>query len=82
VRLASAPVSTHAYWIQVGAFRSVERAKLVMHRLRLLRAEMLLADRSWMRIRLGPFASRSAAVAVRRDLERNGLPAFITQDHN
>ncbi len=82
IRVASVTPSAAAYWIQVGAFRDVDRAKTVMQQLRFFRAEMLLAGQSLTRIRLGPFASRSAALSARRNLERTGFRAFITRDHN
>jgi phospholipid transport system substrate-binding protein len=77
-----------SYWVQVGAFQTVEAAMELAKRFRTDGASI---SKSWLtnatgkrvgvwaRVRVGPFANRSEAVAKLRDLRARGATAFIPE---
>ena len=79
---------TASYWIQVGAFQTVEAAIELAKR---FRHDGATISKSWLtnaagkrvgvwaRVRVGPFANRSEAVAKLRDLRARGATAFIPE---
>jgi cell division septation protein DedD len=79
-----------SYWVQVAAFRNLEAAMRLAAALQAQRE--VVADR-WavmmepgpggqplVRVRVGPFADRTAAAANVRDLEALGYRPFIAED--
>jgi cell division septation protein DedD len=65
-------------WVQVGAFREVERAMQVVTDLRDQAVSILSAPgQPLVRVVVGPFADRGAAAAKLRELRRRGYEAFI-----
>jgi phospholipid transport system substrate-binding protein len=78
---AVAPPSTDArgFWIQVGAFRSDERAMQVLAALRDQTASLLAAPAQLLRVVVGPFSDRRAAAAKLREIRARGYDAFIAE---
>ena len=77
-----------AYWIQLGAFQSVEAAAHLAERFRRDGATISktwLTNPSgkrvggWARVRVGPFADRSAALSKLQDLSARGQAGFIAK---
>lgn len=88
VTMPPLPASESAaiYWVQVGAFRSVETATQVAEAL--LKQQLAVALDSAdiavaggpvrvVRVRVGPFADRAAAGTALRDLSRKGYAPFL-----
>jgi len=83
----SQPART-SYWVQVGAFQTVEAAVQLAKR---FRHDGVSISKSWLtnaagkrvgvwaRVRLGPFAHRSEAVSKLHDLRARGATAFIPE---
>ena len=83
----SQPART-SYWVQVGAFQTVEAAVQLAKR---FRHDGVTISKSWLtnaagkrvgvwaRVRVGPFAHRSEAVAKLHDLRARGATAFIPE---
>jgi phospholipid transport system substrate-binding protein len=81
-------ISRHrSYWVQVGAFKSVEAAiRLASH----LRGEKSVAPDRWAvvmepgpspaRVRVGPFADRAEATSNLRELTSRGFKPFIAEE--
>lgn len=68
------------FWVQAGAFRDADEAKAFYRQLRQEFPEAKLSsDGDWHRVRLGPFDKRKNAERTRRQLERRGIDAFLTQ---
>jgi ABC-type transporter MlaC component len=77
-----------SYWVQVGAFETVEAAIELAKR---FRHDGATISKSWLtnaagkrvgvwaRVRVGPFANRPEAVAKLRDLRARGATAFIPE---
>jgi len=77
-----------SYWVQVGAFQTVEAAIELAKR---FRHDGATISKSWLtnaagkrvgvwaRVRVGPFANRSEAVTKLRDLRARGATAFIPE---
>jgi phospholipid transport system substrate-binding protein len=78
---------SRAYWVQVAAFKSLERATRMAS---LLRAEKRLAPHRWpvviepgpvlARVRVGPFADRAEATTNLRELASRGFKPFIAEE--
>jgi phospholipid transport system substrate-binding protein len=83
----SQPART-SYWVQVGAFQTVEAAVQLAER---FRHDGATVSKSWLtnaagkrvgvwaRVRVGPFAHRSEAVSKLHDLRARGATAFIPE---
>jgi cell division septation protein DedD len=66
------------FWVQVGAFRSGEKAMRVVSALRDQAASVVTApDDPLVRVVVGPFTNRDAAASKLRDLRARGYEAFI-----
>jgi len=74
------------YWVQVGAFQSVDAAGHLADRFRQEGATISQFWSSntlrnhvgvWARVRLGPFANRSDALSKVRELTARGQTSFI-----
>jgi len=75
--------SGERYWVQVGAFRSPERAIQVATALRDQTISVFAApDTPWLRVVVGPFASRDAAASKLREIRARGYEAFISEATN
>lgn len=75
-----APTQTaRAYWVQVGAFQDEFRASRLIAQLGSLRTTIAPAADSLLRVRVGPFPDRAAAVAAARELEQRGFRPFIVE---
>ncbi len=81
--------SSRAYWVQVGAFRSVDAAARLTERLRSWALTIatdpltrgLGAPRDVLaRVLVGPFAQRADAAAALRRLRASGVPGVISED--
>ena len=65
-------------WVQVGAFRNVETAMKVVSALRDQAVSLLTAPNDpLLRVSVGPFASRDAAMSKLREIRGRGYDAFI-----
>jgi phospholipid transport system substrate-binding protein len=72
--------SRPVFWVQVGAFRTVDAATLVVQRLRQYAVTIAVAgDRRapLTRVLLGPFAEQAAAASTVSALHARGIAAFI-----
>jgi ABC-type transporter MlaC component len=87
---ASAPAATR-YWVQVGAFKSVEAAARMTTELRRLGVPASNGPLTSVpgqgtgavtRVRVGPFATRTAAQSQLRELVARGYAPFISADHD
>jgi phospholipid transport system substrate-binding protein len=85
--LASSPAATR-YWVQVGAFKSEERAVRVAEELRSLGMPASSgsltsvpghAAGALARVRVGPFPTRAAALSKLRELAALGYAPFISK---
>lgn len=74
------------YWVQLGAFQSVDAANHLADRFRhdgATISKFLLANASgnrvgvWARVRLGPFANRSEALSKVKELTARGQTSFV-----
>ena len=67
-------------WVQAGAFRDADEAEDFYRQLRRSYPDVKLSsDGDWHRVRLGPFDKRKQAERTRRQLQRQGIEAFLTQ---
>ena len=81
-RLPEVQVSDR-YWVQVGAFRSPEKAMQVATALRDQTISLLAApDDPLLRVVLGPFANRDVATSKLREIRGRGYDAFISEASN
>jgi phospholipid transport system substrate-binding protein len=77
-----------AYWVQVAAFKNLEAALRLAAALQeegavaLDRWAVMMepGGEAWARVRVGPFADRTAAAASARDLAARGYKPFIAED--
>jgi len=79
---ADAPPAPPQFWVQVGAFRTIDAAAQLVRRLRDHAVTIAIGgDRPapLTRVLVGPFADRSAAVSVVRALHASGFAAFIPE---
>lgn len=68
------------FWVQIGAFREVDRAMRVVAALRDEAISMLsVPGQPLIRVLIGPFPNRAAATAKLQDLQRRGYEAFIAE---
>jgi len=68
------------FWVQIGAFREVDRAMRVVTALRDEAISLLSAPgQPLIRVLVGPFPNRAAATAKLQDLQRRGYDAFIAE---
>jgi len=71
------------YWVQIGAFRSAEKAIQVATALRDQAISLLTApDDPLLRVVLGPFANRDVATSKLREIRGRGYDAFISEASN
>ena len=89
IALISKPAGTRdvgaplRYWVQVGSFSNHQNAEQVRRRLIASYADVHVVDvldaehRRYYRVRMGAFATRSAAEARASDTARFGLPVVI-----
>lgn len=76
-------VARAAYWVQLGAFKTLEAARHLVNALRPQPASISSgpspdsASASLNRVRVGPFANHAAAIAKLRELDVRGYPGFI-----
>jgi phospholipid transport system substrate-binding protein len=77
-----------SYWVQVGAFQTMEAATQLAKRFRLdgvTLSKSWLTNAAgkrvglWVRVRVGPFANRSEAASKLYDLRARGATAFIPE---
>ena len=74
----TAPAAT--FWVQLGAYREIERAMHVVTALRDEAVSMISAPGQLLiRVLVGPFPNRAAATAKLNDLRRRGYEAFIAE---
>ena len=66
--------------VQVGAFSVEANAKSLQERLTAIGQRAWIDRNDLYRVRLGPFATRDAAVAARSTLEANGISAIIVAE--
>ena len=79
---ADAPPAPPQFWVQVGAFRTIDAAAQLVRRLRDHAVTIAIGgDRPapLTRVLVGPFADRSAAVSVVSALHASGFAAFIPE---
>jgi cell division septation protein DedD len=69
------------FWIQVGAFRSIEKAMRAAESLRAHAVSLLTApDQPLLKVQVGPFANRDAAASKLREIRALGYDAaFIAE---
>jgi phospholipid transport system substrate-binding protein len=78
--VGAAPRTPRQFWVQVGAFRSTDAATRLVERLRRHAVTVVTGgDRitPMLRVLVGPFRERGAAVAAARSLQAGGIAAFI-----
>ncbi|MDQ3280843.1 MAG: septal ring lytic transglycosylase RlpA family protein [Acidobacteriota bacterium] len=68
------------YLVQVGAFSVEANAKALQERLTTIGQRSFISKDELFRVRIGPFATRDAALAARTTLEANGLSAMIVTE--
>jgi cell division septation protein DedD len=87
---ARAP-SAHAYWVQIGAFKSAEAAGRLASTIRRqdgpmsirrVSVEITSSPGSLTRVRVGPFADRETARGKLLELQRRGYQPFIADARN
>lgn len=79
--IAGGPVNgkSSQLWVQAGAFRNADEADAFYRQLRREYPDVKLSsDGTWHRIRLGPFEKRKDAERAQRQLQRQGIDAFLT----
>jgi phospholipid transport system substrate-binding protein len=83
--------SAHAYWVQIGAFKSADAAGRLASAIRrqegprsIRRVSVEVASRpvSLTRVRVGPFADRETARVKLLELQRRGYRPFIADARN
>jgi len=78
--VAPRPAAIASFWVQLGAFREVERAIQVVSALKDEEISMLSAPgRPLIRVLVGPFGNRADATAKMRDLRRRGYDGFVAE---
>ena len=76
-RPAAPRVRRGEFIVQVGAFSVEANAKSLLERLTAMGQRAWIDRNDLYRVRLGPFATRDAAVAARASLEASGISAII-----
>ncbi len=74
-----APGPAAVYWIQIGAFRTPDAAGRLAARLRGEAVELSQEQESLMRVRVGPFADRAAALAKLFELRARGYAPIVVE---
>ena len=79
---AAAKPASRKFLVQIGAYSNVQSARTVSDRivlvgLRPYQETVKTAQGDWIRVRVGPFASRQDAERAQQDLKRAGLTAAI-----
>lgn len=80
--ISGGPIHGHSseLWVQAGAFRDVDEAKAFYRQLRRSFADVKLSsDGAWHRVRLGPYKKRKPAERTQRQLQSQGIEAFLTR---
>ena len=82
--VVSSPAGSGAreFWVQVGAFRTIDAASQLVRRLRDRAVTIAVAGErpaTLTRVLVGPFAERSAAASAVRALHAGGFAAFIAE---
>ena len=74
-----APARANSFWVQVGAFRSGDKAMRVVAALRDQAVSLFTAPNDpLLRVVVGPFASRDAAASKLLEIRARGYEAFIS----
>jgi phospholipid transport system substrate-binding protein len=79
---ADVPPAARQFWVQVGAFRTIDAAAELVRRLHEHAVTIAIAAERpapLTRVLVGPFAERSAAASVVRALHASGFAAFIAE---
>jgi phospholipid transport system substrate-binding protein len=79
---ADVPRAVRQFWVQVGAFRTIDAAAELVRRLHEQAVTIAIAGERpapLTRVLVGPFAERSAAASVVRALHASGIAAFIAE---
>jgi cell division septation protein DedD len=79
---ADVPPAARQFWVQVGAFRTIDAAAALVRRLHEHAVTIAIAAERpapLTRVLVGPFAERSAAASVVRALHASGFAAFIAE---
>jgi cell division septation protein DedD len=74
---AAAPVVTHGYSVQAGAFAIEANAKELLNRLTQLGEKAHIDQGKLYLVRIGPFPTREQAIKTRERLEASGMSAII-----
>jgi phospholipid transport system substrate-binding protein len=74
---AAPPPAPATLWVQVGAFRAPEAAARVAARLRDHPIVISVEPSSLIRVRVGPFTERAAAIATMTELTARGYAPFL-----
>src|SRR5438552_8310319 len=78
--VTSRTAAAATFWVQLGAYREIERAMHVVTGLRDEAVSMISAPgQPLIRVLVGPFANRAAATAKLNDLRRRGYEALIAE---
>lgn len=77
-------VGQDAVYLQAGSFQSPgdadnQKAKLAMIGMEAAVQQVMLQDKVWYRVRLGPYAKTEEANKVRAELVRHGIDAAVTR---
>jgi cell division septation protein DedD len=68
------------FWVQIGAFRNVEKAMQVVTALRDQAVSLITTPaQPLMRVLVGPFTDRNAAASKLREIRARGYAAFIAE---
>jgi hypothetical protein len=87
--LAAMARSQRTYWVQVGAFRSVDAAQRLTQRLTTWAHTIIVGpltralagrDDALARVLIGPFPQRAQASAALRRLQASGIQGFVAED--
>ncbi len=78
----AAKTASRKFLVQIGAYSNVQSARSVLDRavqvgLRPYQETVKTAQGDWIRVRVGPFASRQDAERAQQDLKRAGVTAAI-----
>jgi cell division septation protein DedD len=69
-----------AFWVQVGAFRNVDKAVHLASELRDQSVALITEpDQPLMKVLVGPFSDRHAAASKLREIRARGYDAFIAE---
>ncbi len=79
-RERAAPRQQQQFFVQVGAFSIESNAKALQERLAAIGHRASIDREELYRVRIGPFATRDAAVQARTALETKGVSAMVIAD--